>query len=308
MFMKVKDIFELIQGNSFELMDMSKSEKANINFVSRASTHNGVTGVVDILPHCEPFQAGLLTVALSGNGVCSTFVQTKPFYTAYHVMVLKPKKHMTFNEKMYYALCIKRNAYRYAWGRQANKTLKNLELPDILPDYVNEIKVSPISTVNTALECSLDPTSWKEFQLTDLFEIERGTRLTKENRLVGEIPLITAGFQNEGIAEYIYTDENKLYYDKITIDMFGNAFYRSYEFYCDDNILVLNCKIPINKYAKLFLSTIIKADAYRYSYGRQYRQKDCRNHVIKLPVLSDGSPDFLYMEKYIKSLRYGDRV
>ena len=306
--MKVKDIFELIQGNSFELMDMSKSENANINFVSRTSSHNGVTGVVDIIPYCEPFEAGLLTVALSGNGVCSTFVQTKPFYTAYHVMVLKPKMTMTFNEKMYYALCIKRNAYRYAWGRQANKTLKNLELPDVVPDYVNKINISPIITKNTTKENSIDTTNWKEFKLTDLFEIERGTRLTKENRSVGNIPLITAGFQNEGIADYIYTEENKLFYDKITIDMFGNAFYRSYEFYCDDNILVLNCKFPLNKYAKIFLTTIIKVDAYRYSYGRQYRQKDCRNHIINLPVQSNGAPDFLYMENYIKSLPYGDRI
>ena len=57
------------------------------------------------------------------------------------------------------------------------------------------------------------------FLLSDLFVCERGTRLTKENRLPGNTPLVTAGYQNEGIAEYISPEDNKEYGDKITIDM-----------------------------------------------------------------------------------------
>lgn len=290
-------------------MDMGKSEFANINFISRASTHNGVTGVVDVVPGCAPFSAGLLTVALSGNGVCSSFVQTKPFYTAYHVMVLSPKVKLTFNEKMYYALCIKQNAYRYAWGRQANRTIKDIDLPDSIPEYVNSIAVLPISTTNNpGTTMTLDTLTWVEYRLSDIFSMERGARLTKENRTPGDIPLVTAGFQNEGIAENIYSSENKLYADSITVDMFGNTFYRSYPFYCDDNILVLDSKQPLSKYAKLFLATVIGFDSYRYSYGRQYRQKDFKNHIIKLPAKADGTPDFAFMEAYIKALPYGDRV
>ena len=149
---------------------------------------------------------------------------------------------------------------------------------------------------------------WKEFYLNDLFCFERGRRLTKENRFAGDIPLITAGFQNQGVAEYIRTDVCKLYSNKITIDMFGNSFYRGYDFYCDDNILILIDKNNISLYAKLFIVTVINVDKYRYSYGKQYRQKDICNHIIKLPVKSDGSPDWAYMEDYIKSLPYGDRI
>lgn len=307
--MKVKDIFECIQGNSLELIDMTSTDKEGINFVSRASTNNGVTGVVNILPDLLPFPKGCLTVALSGNGVCSTFVQTKPFYTAYHVMVLKPKFELTFCEKMFYAMCIKSNAYRYAWGRQANKTLKELELPDKIPNWVNNASVEPITTnvkLNTVL--SLETCTWEEFNVCDLFDVERGTRLTKENRVLGNIPLITAGFQNEGISAYIQTDTNKLYSNKITIDMFGNAFFRDYNFYCDDNILVLSSKEALSKYAMLFITTVLRLDSYRYSYGRQYRQKDCKSHVIKLPVTATKLPDFAYMEKIIKSLPYSDKL
>ena len=150
---------------------------------------------------------------------------------------------------------------------------------------------------------NLDISEWKEFSLLSLFTIERGTRLIKERRFAGNTPLITAGFQNEGVSEYINSEDNILYSgEKITIDMFGNAFFRSYSFYCDDNILVLSPKTEISKFALLFITTIINLDSYRYSYGRQYRQKDSRKHYLKLPVRNDDSPDFVYMEKYITSL------
>ena len=142
------------------------------------------------------------------------------------------------------------------------------------------------------------------FLLSDLFVCERGTRLTKENRLPGNTPLVTAGYQNEGIAEYISPEDNKEYGDKITIDMFGNAFYRSYQFCCDDNIIVLCEKEHISSYAKLYITTIIKYDKYRYSYGRQYRQKDFNKHEILLPVDENGAPDFSYMEQQIKKLHH----
>lgn len=142
------------------------------------------------------------------------------------------------------------------------------------------------------------------FNLSDLFFCERGTRLTKENRIPGNIPLATAGFQNEGISEYIMPGINIEYQDRITIDMFGNAFYRSYSFCCDDNIIVLHEKERISKYAKIYITTVINCDKYRFSYGRQYRQKDFNKHSIKLPVSKNRKPDFEYMEQYIKTLHH----
>jgi len=101
----------------------------------------------------------------------------------------------------------------------------------------------------------------------------------------------------------------RIYHDVITIDMFCNCFYRGYEFACDDNILVL---APLfdgaNQFNMLFLATVISADKYRYAYGRQYRQKDFREHVIQLPANENGEPDWDFMEQYVKSLPYSDRI
>lgn len=148
---------------------------------------------------------------------------------------------------------------------------------------------------------------WKEFKLTDLFHgFERGKRLVEFNREPGNTPLVTAGFQNEGVSDFISNFEQKRYCNKITIDMFCNVFYRDYEFCCDDNILVL-INDELNANVCLFLVSIIRKDKFRFAYGRQYRQKDYLKHTIKLPANSEGNPDFEYMNSYIEKLQSRER-
>jgi hypothetical protein len=143
--------------------------------------------------------------------------------------------------------------------------------------------------------------------LKDIFKIECGTRLTKADREEGGVPLITAGSENEGVAEYISNEEMKRYRNVLTVDMFGNCFYREYVFCCDDNILVLSNE-NLNKRNGLFLSTVINFDVYKFAYGRQYRQKNFRQHKIKLPAITADIPDWQFMEDYMKSLPYSKLI
>jgi hypothetical protein len=64
----------------------------------------------------------------------------------------------------------------------------------------------------------------------------------------------------------------------------------------------------MNKYNALFIVTIIKANKYRFSYGRKWTLEKMKDSVIKLPSKTDGTPDFELMEKYIKTLPYGDKI
>jgi hypothetical protein len=166
----------------------------------------------------------------------------------------------------------------------------------------------------------LNVQDWKEFLLSKLFLMTRGTRLTTNDRISGSIPLVTVGEENNGVSEYIDNIEQEKFYSSITIDMFNNCFYHEGIFCADDNILVLD-NVNMSKNCKLFVSTIINQDKYRYSYGRQYRQKNYVKHYIKLPIkynldktpfidttltYSDEGyvPDWEFMENYIKSLHY----
>lgn len=311
--MKLGELFEVKYGINLELNACEPAEGAEgINFVARTAENNGVVAKVKLIKGKQPQPAGLITCA-AGGSVLSSFVQPEPFYSGRDLYLLIPKAEMSLEEKLFYCYAIKMNAFRYQYGRQANKTLKNLELPP-LPQWFKEYKIdfSKIKTNKTYEKLSLNKRNWHFFQLSDLFEVERGTRLTKENRAFGDIPLATAGRQNEGIAENICHENRKLYSKVLTIDMFCNCFYRPYQFTCDDNILVLFPKFLQNQFIALFLASVIETDRYRYAYGRQYRQKDFFKHQIKLPAQKGKNgkfnPDWQFMEDYIKSLPNGDLI
>jgi hypothetical protein len=155
----------------------------------------------------------------------------------------------------------------------------------------------------TLKDDSEDEVRFGEFLLKDIFGVEpiRGTRLTKENRVSGKIPLVTAGEQNEGIADYISNEENQTLKNMLTIDMFGNCFYRDYEYKSDDNILSFG--LNKSRYVMLyFASAINNSISGRYNYGQQFRKGSYLKESIKLPIKSDGTPDFDYMERYIRAI------
>ncbi len=139
--------------------------------------------------------------------------------------------------------------------------------------------------------------------MKDLFTIKRGKRLTVENRVKGNRPLVTAGYENTGVAEFIGNEEQEIFpEDTITIDMFANTFYRNYSYSADDNILVLFDKESIPSKAKIFIvSQINKAIQSKFSYGKQYRMGSFEQTKIQLPT-KNGKIDFDFMESFIEEL------
>jgi len=124
---KLSDVFEIKNSKSLELINCEETENG-ICFVSRTSANNGVVARVERLEDYEPMPANALTVALGGS-VLSSFYQEEPFYTAFHIACLYPKREMSKEEMLYYCAIIEHNKYRYNFGRQANKTLKNILVP-----------------------------------------------------------------------------------------------------------------------------------------------------------------------------------
>ncbi len=153
--------------------------------------------------------------------------------------------------------------------------------------------------IKTKIE--LENRKWKEFFVINLFKIERGKRLIASNRIKGDIPFITAGFKNEGVAKLIGNKIQKQYSNSITIDMFGNVFYREYNFKCDDNIHVLK-NIQINRYNGNFITSCFKKTTENiFSYGKQFRLKTLEKLRILLPTTSQEEPDYEFMENYMRA-------
>ena len=308
--MKISDVFVLHQGNGLELYNMTISENSDINFVSRTAQNNGVVAKVQKDDRIAPFPAGFITVALGGS-VLSSFVQTKPFYTAFHIMVLEPKQNLTFNEKLFYCMCINKNAYRYSYGRQANKSLKDIELPEVLPTWVNKALVSKPKSKIKASTVKLDATAWKSFRLSDLFDVSTSNDSNLQNSNLGKTPYVASSSENNGITAHIDAVPSQKA-NTMTIarnGSVGSVFYHSYP-YCasPDDVRILSPKFELNKYNALFLKTVIEKEKYKYAYGRKLGTKRIMQMIINLPVDNDGNVDFAYMESFIRSLPNSDCI
>lgn len=204
---------------------------------------------------------------------------------------------------------------------------------DWMEAYIKSLQCRPLTTKNTnERQVRLEITEWKEFVIGNLFDVYLSKGDIKLDDIdTGKIPLISSGENNNGIVGYI--DENgdgkAEIFDgnKITLDMFGNAFYQGERFYAVSHgrVNILEPKFRLNNRIGLFLVSVIKMEKYKYSYGRAVYSEEASNMTVELPILrnSDGTPfvdvtykysengyvpDWQFMEDYIKSLPYGDRL
>lgn len=206
----------------------------------------------------------------------------------------------------------------FSWGDSISmKRAKDLSVvlpatPDGTPDwgYMEAVMEEQISKTDSRLTSILgitkipprqiDTSSWGEFSLKDLgFENYHGERLNKDRRREGEVPFITAGKTNRGIAQYISTDR-KLYRKAITVDMFGNCFFQIDDCAGDDNVYFF-VNDQLSDEHKLFISCVINAEtSLIYAYREQFRQPDADALKVKLPVDSSGCPDWDYMQSVVE--------
>lgn len=157
---------------------------------------------------------------------------------------------------------------------------------------------------------TLDVSKWKWFDYfgTDgLFDI-RGSKTTSKDELEeageGEYPYVTTQAVNNGVDGFyaIHTEVKEVF----TVDsaVLGFCAYQEKEFSASDHVELLIPKFPCNKYIAQFITTLINKEQYRYNYGRKCSQTKLKASKIKLPVDSQGRPDWKWMEDYIKSLPY----
>lgn len=308
--MKLNEIFEIEYPKTLIFSEMTLS-KTGINFVSSQDKNNGVVAKVEECEGIKKYPAGVITVPLKGS-VLMAHVQNEECYVAHQIAVLTPKITMSLKQKLFYCLCIQKNAYRFNYGRQADRTLKELVLPDGFPAWVEKTHMLEVSTTNSKKIDRLNIQSWAKYKLSELFDIEKGKRLTKADMIPGSINFLGAISDNNGIREKIETD----HFWKpncITVNYngsVGEAFYQDKPFWASDDVNVLYAKEwwKLNKYIALFIVTVIKANRYRFSYGRKWTLEKMKDSVIKLPSKTDGTPDFEVMEKYIRALPYGDKI
>ena len=317
---KISDLFTIKYGINFELINLTQCKSTSHNaipFVSRTEKNNGVSAFVETLIDVEPNPAHTLSVAVGGS-VLSTFYQPIPYYSGFHIFILIPKQELTVTEMLFYARCIVANKYKYSYGRQANKTLKDILIPEKIPqkllEKLNDSKLKKESLLIkeplNIQKLDFNTQNWKKLKYEDIFNIKKGKRLTKEDFIEGQTPFIGAIDGNNGYRDFI-GQEPIHEGNTITVNYngsVGEAFYQPNPFWASDDVNVLYPKFKFNKYIAMFIIPIIKKEKYRFNYGRKWELSRMKESIIQLPVDKNGAIDTDFMENYIKSLPYSSSI
>ena len=265
---------------------------------------------------------------------------------------------------MFIVTCLDLDRYKYSYGRKYRPSMNSaiVKLPvkrnsdgtivkdetkkysnegyipdwQFMEDYIKSLHHKPITTkVETGNVKKLNIDNWEEFKVSDLFNVKYGINMelntcieTTSDDPEG-IAFVARTAENNGVSAYVKRIAGKEPQPAETVTVAGggsvlSTFVQKRPFYSGRDLYLLIAKEDINLKVKMFISTVLFANQYRYSYGRQ-ANKTLPDLILKLPIKRDSNgnpviddkhtysdkgyiPDWQYMEDYINSLPYSDRI
>lgn len=236
--------------------------------------------------------------------------------------------------------------YRYSFGRKYKTNLSKVSIklpstPDGKPDwdymeeYIDNLGFEPIKTNNAiANSIELNPVDWKDFYLHRVFNITMGNGIdaNKTTDFNPKYNYVSRDSNGNGVVGVIDELDGETPFPAGAMSValggsfLGSCFIQKKPFYTAQNVAVLQEKTPLSDYTKLFISSLIRNECkVKYlAFGRELNSHIRKDFTIKLPVQQnekgiiidkknefskDGYiPDWQFMENYIKSLPFGDRI
>ena len=150
----------------------------------------------------------------------------------------------------------------------------------------------------------IDKLEYQIFNVEELFgKSTRGKRLKSADRVTGSLPFVTAGETDEGISAIIGNCVTIFPANTTTIDMFGSAKYRTYEYGADDHIAVVHTQ-KLQEDAAIFVTAAIHKSSHngQFDYGKNYYAKDADELNILLPT-KGVVPDYSKMATIISAVK-----
>lgn len=227
-------------------------------------------------------------------------------------------------------------------GTIYNDTSKKYSDDGYVPDwqwmenYIKSLHHKPLTTKNKTDDVLLfNVNEWQEFRFGNLISnINKSKALNKDdlietNNKKHSIRYITRTGENNGceLLVDISTVDKTYIQDKNAIsigDTTATCFYQDKDFITGDHMVIVRAEW-LNKPLGLYVTSILNKEQYKYSYGRAFLMDRIKDTIIKLPIVRNSDklpvideskryseqgylPDWQWMEKYMKSLPYGDRL
>lgn len=315
----IENLFDIKRGKR---LIKSNQIEGNKPYISSKGIENGVDNFIgNEEDNIREFK-NCLTIANSGS-VGAVFYHPYKFVASDHVTKIE-RKNLSKYQYLFIATSLEKQIEdKYSYNREiTDERLKREKvlLPiddDGKPDWdfmdkfmkglEREIKPE-VSNIKFKRQKEIDfnKINWSSFFIEDEFDVFTGKTISKEKLIEGKIPRITATEKNNGVAlftEDINDKDFRVYENFISISFLGTVFYHPNQASLDMKIHGLKPKNKtLNKYNALFLVTLLRDIASKYSYGYQLSLRLLKRQKIMLPVTKEGNPDWDFMEQYMKRL------
>ena len=321
---KVKDIFEVTNSKPYHKNNL-KITKKGIPYITRTSFNNGLEEIVEnINVHKNPKN----TISLGAENA-DFFYQSVEYITGNKMYIIQNdniSKNVGIFLVQSFRNSIKDCGFGYGKGLTGTRFKERIViLPmdsqgqpnwQFMEDYIKQEQKQQVQKIIDYYErklvelagdvAGLDKVEWKTFRFTEVFqEIQRGKRLTKANQTDGPKPYISSTSENNGVDAFIGNETGvRKFEDVLTLansGSVGSTFYQQFEFVASDHITALKSE-NADKYAYLFLSTVVKRLEEKYSFNREINDTRIKREKLILPVDKEGNPNFQYMSDFVKKL------
>jgi|GEM_PF-1057084 len=298
----VGDLFDISYGQS-EYETKSDLEPGNTILISSKGDDNGCYGFFNIPAF---YKAPFITVPRTGT-IGQAFVQDYDCCANSDCLILIPKSEMSMTELYQVAYQIRKNKWKYQYGRKITPTrlstqVIKLEKSDInYKEMVKSLTPAPSVQVKHLNSPRLE---WRK--LTDFCEIEKRTALP-QNQMErdGSTPYVTTSSRNNGVSEFV-TQEPNAPAHTLTVALNGSCgetFYQFTDYVTsgDNAVLALHDDFKTNPYLLMFIGFMIERQQWKYNYYRKLNLTKLKKMQIPMPINQSGSVDTEYIANTIKN-------
>lgn len=294
-------------------------EDANgIPYVVRTKFDNGIKCRVQRNDEMKPSPAGVISF---GAENATFFYQPEEFVSGRDIYYIDTQE-LSDGACMFLTACLQPIARKYSYNYGLFPELlksERIKLPVDFhgcPDwaYMDSFMAEVMKESEACLEnlrladekkTAVDISQWKEFEIGKLFDVVKGTRLTKANMREGNNRFIGSSAMCNGLTTQIGNDEKLHPANTITVcynGSVGETFYQDEPFWASDDVNVLYPKFDMNENIGLFIAPLIRSIGQRYAFVDKWRLDIMKKDCIKLPIDGKGNPDWTYIDSYMQSV------
>lgn len=329
----IEDLFEKLdlkfkkkKFNKAEDISQKRTKEFDLPLVNAKNGDNGIM----YYGRSTDFESAEMTIDIVNDGAVSTgnvYPQPQRTGVLYNAYLIKAKQNVSKVSLSFLSTAIQKSIkLKFGYENKAGweKVKKEyISLPSLddnpaffyMDSFITELQAERLQELQGYLQVtglsnytlteeeqraidSFSEVDWDEFTFSSLFDsIQQGERLTKSDQISGDLPFVMSGITNTGVVKYIGNSVTQFPKNSITIDIFGNAFYRSIIFGASDDVGVYwNRENKKSKNVMLILAgSIQKALRGRFEYGNKLRSSKSYNLKCHLPTKNNG-PDYVLMK------------